>query len=80
MTRINDRLASQRGQAAVEYVVVAAAVLISIAVISYAGQRACIESIAGDTNATECKDIGRAVGSALKKSVEEVTFLINLPF
>jgi uncharacterized protein (UPF0333 family) len=75
-------LRGQRGQASVEYIVVAMAVLISIAVVSAVGQRACIQNMAGDTSAAaaECKDIHRAVGASLKKSVEEVTFLINLPF
>jgi hypothetical protein len=73
-------LAKRRGQASVEYIVVATAVLISIAVVSLAGQRACVQNMAGDASASDCKDIGRAVAATLKKSVEEVTYLINLPF
>lgn len=70
----------ERGQASVEYLVVAMGVLISIAVVSVAGKRACIQSMGGTATEQNCKDIPRAVSSAFKKSVEEVTFLINLPF
>ncbi len=77
---IRNRLTAQRGQASVEYLVVVMGVLISVAVVSVASKRACIQNMGGDATTTACKDIPRAVSSALKKSVEEVTFLINLPF
>lgn len=74
--------AGEAGQASIEYLVVAMGVLISIAVVSVASQRACVQNMGGDTATAQadCKDVPRAVGSALRKSVEEVTFLINLPF
>ena len=72
--------ASESGQASVEYLVVAVSLLIAFAAISVAGQQACIDNMAGDLKTADCKNIGVAVGSALQKTVEEVTFLINLPF
>lgn len=79
---VTDALKTRRGQASVEYLVVAMGVLISIAVVSFASQRSCIQNMGGDTDSAHaaCKDIPRAVNAALRKSVEEVTFLINLPF
>lgn len=71
---------SQAGQATVEYVLVAAAVLITLAAVSVGGRRYCVDNVAGDLGAQECKSIGGAMTAALRESVEEVTFLVNLPF
>jgi hypothetical protein len=70
----------QAGQATVEYVFVAAAVLMTLVVVSAGGRAYCLQNLSGDRSATECKSLGRATTAALKQAVEEVTFLINLPF
>ncbi len=78
------RLSREAGQASVEYLVVAVGVLIGLVVLTTVQGERCIDTFGGeliDKVATvECKDVGRSVGTALQATVEELTFLINLPF
>ncbi len=68
------------GQASVEYIVVATAILIALAVISTAGRQACVDNFAGDLRLADCQSIGTAMSLTLQQTVEDLTFLINMPF
>jgi hypothetical protein len=70
----------QRGQASIEYLIVAMSVVIALVAISIAGRQHCVESFGGELGSADCDSIHSAVGAALTRTVEEVTFLINLPF
>ncbi len=61
-------LRSKSGQATVEYLVVIVAVLIALAIIGFVLQP------------TASAGVGGAILASLGATVEEVTFLINLPF
>ncbi len=71
---------ANRGQASVEYLVVAAGVVIALVVLSVAGRNACLEGMALTPSAGGCQGLEAAVGSVLQQTVEDVTYLINLPF
>ncbi len=71
---------SESGQATVEYVAVAVALVVALMGLSAAGQQACTKNLSGGVTAADCKTLPGALGVVLKKSIEEITFLINLPF
>jgi len=74
----------EAGQASVEYLVVAVGMLIALVVLATIGGEQCIDTFGGETSdklgSLECKDVTKSVGRALTATVEELTFLINLPF
>jgi hypothetical protein len=68
----------ESGQAAAEFIVVIGAVIVALGAISGAAKYQCIKNAAGDLD--KCDSLPNAISSAFKSSVEEITFLINMPF
>jgi len=71
-------LKSQSGQATVEYLIVCTAIVVAGLVITVGAQSKCVTNIKGDL--TNCTSANEAVQSAFRKNIEDITFLINLPF
>lgn len=78
LSRNKSRAWRKSGQVASEYLVVAVGVLIAVFAVSAGAEYHCIKN--GTGNLETCKSLTHSVGSAFKNSVEDITFLINLPF
>lgn len=74
------KLSSQSGQATVEYLVIAIGVLIAVATLDVAGRAYCINGFRGNLTADACRSLPSLFESLLRRTVEDMTFLINLPF
>lgn len=78
-SRISSQLLlRQAGQATTEYIVIACGILVALAAIKFTAGAQCIKNHAGDLAA--CDSLVETVNSAFRASVEDVTYLINLPF
>lgn len=73
-------LRSKAGQATVEYLVIAIGVLIALVAFEISGRLYCMNGFKGTLSADSCESLPSIFNAVLQKTVEEVTFLINLPF
>ena len=63
-----------------EWLAVAVAVAVAFIVLTAAGQQACKSNLSAGTTAADCTTLPSALGVVFKRSIEEITVLINLPF
>jgi hypothetical protein len=68
----------ERGQAAAEYIAIVGAVLIALGSLSAVAKHQCVKDMTGAL--ADCETLPGAVSAAFRSSIEEITFLINLPF
>lgn len=73
-------LRGQAGQATVEYIVVAVGVLIALVAFEIGGRLYCMNGFKGTLSPDSCSSLPSLFNALLQKTVEDVTFLINLPF
>ena len=78
-SRRKNSLTRQRGQATVEYIVVAVGIVIAFALLSVGGQALCTNEMSGTLYSQDCQSLAGSVRAAMEKAVGEITFLINLP-
>ena len=71
---------SEAGQATVEWLGVAVALVVAFIVLTAAGQQACTRNLSSGVTAEEFRTLPQAFGVIFKRAVEDITFLINLPF
>ena len=76
------RLLRQResGQATVEYLVITIGVLIALAALSIGGKIYCINGFNGELSRDACDSLPGVFNGVMQKTIEDITFLINLPF
>lgn len=68
------------GQATVEYLVIAVGVIIALAALEVGGRLYCINGMKGKLDNLKCESLPSLFHGVMQKTVEDVTFLINLPF
>ena len=73
-----QKFSGQRGQATSELLLLVIAITFAVVGIEQGARHYCIEYLAGELK--ECEGGLKAVSMAFTSAVEEVTFLINLPF
>lgn len=71
-------LVGKGGNAATEYVLLAAVVVAILGGVSQGTEHYCIKNLGGSL--VQCNSVPRAVALAFEASLEDIAFLINLPF
>lgn len=70
--------AHQSGQVSTEIIAIIGGLLIAVGSLSFAAKKQCIKDMTGTL--ADCDSLPSAVNAAFRRSIDEVTFLINLPF
>jgi hypothetical protein len=75
-----EQLQARAGQAVVEYLVIATGVLIALGALSVGGEMYCLNGMGGKLSRDACENLPAVFHGVMQKTVQDVTFLINLPF